>query len=453
LRKLFAFKCWGLICLIGAIASLLCFSASANMVESALLQYRDTQIIIPIAELKAFAKANKMSGDLQVFFQQIPLSPEGVRHLLADSISLKRRIKLDRTTADFLAIQLNKLVGTPDDREPTDVAKRAIVSAIEGGNSLSILKLIEAYPEPLVRVELSRFEWMQNNISRLSQRVQPILGVVNELLNDMACDRQPIPKEPAKISFRADSPVQSVFAEGLNNELQAQVPDDSTKSLSALTQQRAMTKPHTPVIPEPSLVAGGKLHQMKATPDNPTVSNSTKQIVFTYGLFQQSLPINELSAFAETGEASGSLSSLLKLAKANPERLRNLLTREVTVNPRWLYRGLNSILGEYVLFQVGQILHTSSPQANIQALRGALVLAASDDNRISPIEFFQNYPLQQVYIDGVKLSRLIRDVKQAGGVSGFAAQRIHRLKDFLVMLQGSAVLDEHECQSNSTTAK
>jgi hypothetical protein len=73
---------------------------------------------------------------------------------------------------------------------------------------------------------------------------------------------------------------------------------------------------------------------------------------------------------------------------------------------------LNGILGEYLLFQVGQIIHTPSEEANIQAMRSALIFSAVDDGRISLLEFFANlsiyrchYPGSKIWLDLVETSK------------------------------------------------
>ncbi len=73
---------------------------------------------------------------------------------------------------------------------------------------------------------------------------------------------------------------------------------------------------------------------------------------------------------------------------------------------------LNSLPGEYALFQAGQIIHPKSKpnRALIPSLRGALILSTSDDNKISLLEFFQNYPTQQIYIDARLLKNTAEDV-------------------------------------------
>ena len=139
---------------------------------------------------------------------------------------------------------------------------------------------------------------------------------------------------------------------------------------------------------------------------------AAEEVVLTYGLFGRTVPVEDLRVFAETGETSAVVDTILDVTKLNPETVRTMLKREVGMGLMFLDRTLNTLPAEYVLFQTGQVVHSSSRQANIQALRAAMVLSASDDNRVSVLEFLDNYPLQQLYIDGFRLAKVARDVNQ-----------------------------------------
>ncbi len=132
---------------------------------------------------------------------------------------------------------------------------------------------------------------------------------------------------------------------------------------------------------------------------------AAQRVVFTYGILRESVSVDDLTTFAQTGKASSSLSSFLDETRQNPETVRNTLTREVKVSPVTLDRTLNSRIGGYLLDQIGYSIHPSSNLANRQALRGALVLSANGDNQVSLIEVIQNYPTPEVIVEGQRLAR------------------------------------------------
>jgi hypothetical protein len=127
------------------------------------------------------------------------------------------------------------------------------------------------------------------------------------------------------------------------------------------------------------------------------------KIVLTYGPISMRVPITELEDLAATGETSGQLQELLKLANQEPTSVQTTLTDPVPVNLTVLDLALNSLPGEWVLDQVGEIIHPASGAGSRQALRSALIAAAADDNEITLLEVMQAYPTPELMVRGDRL--------------------------------------------------
>lgn len=127
---------------------------------------------------------------------------------------------------------------------------------------------------------------------------------------------------------------------------------------------------------------------------------AAERVRLKYRGFSRTVPVSLLVLLADTGESSGVLGGLLNQAGQDSGELRSLLTRELPADPVILDRSLNSRPGEWVLDYLGESIHTSSGEANRQALRSALVLSASDDNQITLLEVLQNYPTEEVVLEG-----------------------------------------------------
>lgn len=138
---------------------------------------------------------------------------------------------------------------------------------------------------------------------------------------------------------------------------------------------------------------------------------AAERVVLKYQMFRRSVSVQELTTLAETGEVSRGMRAYLMLARRDPRDLQRALNRDVGMNVILLDRVLNSPLGDTALDQVSQAIYTPSRQADRQAMRSALILSAQDDNRISMIEVLQNYPTEEVHVDGDRLLDAYRQLR------------------------------------------
>jgi hypothetical protein len=162
-------------------------------------------------------------------------------------------------------------------------------------------------------------------------------------------------------------------------------------------------------------------------------TQAAQRIYFTYGPIGRSIPISDLRALADTGKTTRQLQWYFRIANVDSEAVRQVLTHQVNLDLLLTDRIANTIPGEYVLYQAGKLVHTKSRQGAVQirALRSAFVLSAADDNKISLLEFLEKYPTPEVYVDGVVLARVARNV------SGFINQiepTIAVIQEFLANL-------------------
>ena len=124
---------------------------------------------------------------------------------------------------------------------------------------------------------------------------------------------------------------------------------------------------------------------------------AAERVVLKYSVLRESVSVEELSKLAKTGETSRSLKTYLKLANRKPEELRSLLNRNVDVDP--------------VFLSIGEVIHTPSKRANKESLRGALVTSALSDNNIRLIEIFENYPTEEIHVDGDRLVEVYQNIE------------------------------------------
>lgn len=134
-------------------------------------------------------------------------------------------------------------------------------------------------------------------------------------------------------------------------------------------------------------------------------------VTFERGMASHSVSIQELENFVATGETTPAIDFMIKSSEQNPETVRWILAQQFPVNNELANNLLSTPPGEYFLTHSSEVVNTRSENANVRALRGALVTSASDDRYVSFLELLQNYPTRQVYIDTKKMAKTRRHIR------------------------------------------
>ncbi|MEG4285553.1 alpha/beta hydrolase [Microcoleus sp. A006_D1] len=220
------------------------------------------------------------------------------------------------------------------------------------------------------------------------------------------------------------------FQQGYLNEMRSHSAHFSKKMSNSLSLGLALLLSTSAV-----LLSSGKAFAL----DNVTVK---------YGAVDVTLPMSDLQSFAQTGKASSQLQSVLSLAKQTPESVREILTREVPLDPQLVSRLANTYFGEIVFKQLGEVAYTPATRAqSAPALRDALV-AASKDGKVSLIEVMQNYSPPALEVDGNQAmaiyQRVIKDLQDL--------QAMYQNSPALQSTAGQAMNSARQmiCQPNSS---
>jgi len=399
--------------------------------EAILLQSRDLKVSIPLGDLQAFVADQGTSPALQRFLQDANQNPTEVKYWLTTKITPPQLTQ--RVSSDFVLLQLNKIVGDPLGRESLEPLRVAFAQTLKDNNAFSILGILQNYPESKVRLEVSRLGQVHTDVNLLVTRIEPVLSITESLLPELICECN---RAAATSGLDASEIASKTVNETAIAYNQAR---EAVKSLlpgvDAAPKDRTLKE-----VANPTLVA-------LETSDSPALAN--KSLVFQFGPFGRSIALKDLTYFAETGKISRGWRFFFNVAGVNPEDVRTALNQEVAVNLRFLDRTLNGLLGEFLLYQVGQVVHTRSNMANIQALRSASILSAANDNRLSLLEVLQRYPTRQVQVNGAQLARLGQRATRFQARGGSRAAVIS-LEDWLVELQASAAENLCACKDQST---
>lgn len=128
-------------------------------------------------------------------------------------------------------------------------------------------------------------------------------------------------------------------------------------------------------------------------------AEAAETVVLKYGLFRGSVPVQDLTKFAETGETSGRLRRYLRLANQEPEQFRQYLTESANLDAKTLDLLLNSPAGDVLLNEFSEYIYIPNSRDDQDALKTALTSSVETDGQLDLIEVLQNYPRKKVYIN------------------------------------------------------
>ena len=80
------------------------------------------------------------------------------------------------------------------------------------------------------------------------------------------------------------------------------------------------------------------------------------------------------------------------------------------LNHQFVDELMNAPTGDRLLTRMTDVVHTPSGEGSIPALRSAITRSAESDQQITLIELMENYPMDQMYINGMNLMPLMHEL-------------------------------------------
>ena len=135
-------------------------------------------------------------------------------------------------------------------------------------------------------------------------------------------------------------------------------------------------------------------------------TQAAERIQLRFGLAGVVVTREELETFAETGEASGGLETILsRLEPDLRSQFQTVLTAHYDLDPVLANRFSYTQSGEQLLTEVGELIRTESGANGFKGLRAALTLAAADLEGLTLLKFIEVFP-SNIQIDISQALRL-----------------------------------------------
>lgn len=143
-------------------------------------------------------------------------------------------------------------------------------------------------------------------------------------------------------------------------------------------------------------------------------ARSAEKIILRYGPLEFSLKRESLEAYAREGTISPDLASFVtRLDARGQENLREILLTKADVDAIAVSQFFYSTQGETILEVVGKLVQTPSRLSGFYALRSALILAANDEEGLTPLNIIKRFPTSEIFLNSEFAFDLLGQVSQS----------------------------------------
>jgi hypothetical protein len=180
--------------ILGAVSAL-CLQSGARAAERIIIRNSTTQQTFAVENIETFTQTGQATTpEMRAFFEQYPTTGRLLQQLFNAQIYISPEFaarigeKVTSPTADFILIQINKLISDPAVPNQIEPLKVAIARALRDNNRISLFEIVRNYPKPEIRLDVTDLEPVFNEVKGFVERVLPALEVARSYLQNIICD-------------------------------------------------------------------------------------------------------------------------------------------------------------------------------------------------------------------------------------------------------------------------
>ncbi|MGP1383103.1 MAG: alpha/beta hydrolase [Thainema sp.] len=163
------------------------WSGSAIAAETVTFRYNELEFGVSTPELRVFAETGEITSPLiRLASRQYPEIADKARLVLNQSVALEGKVEKEigsTIIGSAVLEQLDKLLDDATGQDNTEPIQSAILAAYADDQVVSLVEIIEEYPEDNIVVNLSNLEQVYSEALAVIERVQPALGVLQDVLD------------------------------------------------------------------------------------------------------------------------------------------------------------------------------------------------------------------------------------------------------------------------------
>ncbi len=152
-----------------------------------------------------------------------------------------------------------------------------------------------------------------------------------------------------------------------------------------------------------------------------------EDIILNYGALEFSVSVDSLKTYAQTGELEGALKSYADfLTPQQLEQFKVGLSTSADFGPLAISQFLYSYQGEKILERVARVIKTKARQPGFYALRSALILAAADQEGLTPLNVLKKFPTDVLRVDSSQGLEIVKNLSKVVQSNAYAISTVEQ---------------------------
>ena len=172
-------------------AATLTLSSRANATEVITIQYKNRSATVNIDDLSRFARNGIVPQSIQDLFDTTDRVPSDISTILNEELKISPQFInsfIDSSIGDFVLGGLEEVINNSSSRRDLTNIRSTLVNAYEDDNRVSLIELIERYPQKEIAVNVTSLEKTYNTINGIVADVLPALEVAKSYVQDLVCE-------------------------------------------------------------------------------------------------------------------------------------------------------------------------------------------------------------------------------------------------------------------------
>ncbi len=166
-------------------------SSRTHATELIDLQYKDRSALVTIEDLGRFARSGIVPQSIQELFDTRDKVPSEISDILSKELKISQKFIdnfLDSSIGEFILGRLDEVINESSSSTDLKDVRSTLVAAYEDDNQVSLIELIERYPQKEVQINVTSLEGTYNRVVGIVEDVLPALETAKAYIQDLVCD-------------------------------------------------------------------------------------------------------------------------------------------------------------------------------------------------------------------------------------------------------------------------